>query len=190
MPAKRLPLTENEMTTIETERRENSRLYKRDNAEFADTQIADLVSAMTEELSALSKAPKPVSLTDTERVKRLTIDYIKNCANAATLPSTSGLARALGLTRSALYDCINRKSPEETAKWLEITKDGFAELLSNSALKNSVNPIPGIFILKSVYGLREGLELFTTSRQDNYGPFGAGLTAEELAAKYADLPED
>ena len=92
----------------------------------------------------------------------------------------------MGLSRQAVYDCMWRKSPPETAAWLELCRDTFSDILSESALKNNCNSIVSIFLQKAVYGLRESVEVVARNEPTQ----GEYPSYEEIAAKYADLPDD
>lgn len=190
MPGKLLPQTPLEMMESEQARRAGSKLYKQASAEFVDQQITDMVTETAQELERAAKA-EPVSLTDTDRVIEITLDYVRACAQASTVPSIVGLSRSLGMTRAAIYDVITRGSQKATARWLEIVKDSFSEMLGNSALRNGTNTITSIFLLKALYDYRESNEIIVKSEQ------GQTLTdedraemARQLAERYQDLPED
>ena len=187
MKAKNPPQDMEEMVISETQRVGNKLLEREQMADFNSEQISNMVNRVGGELRAVPK--NPVSLSDISSVKQITLDYFTACEKAGTIPSMSGLARALGHSRQNLYNCVNRQSPKDAAAWFELCKDAISEMLETSSMTNTINSIVGIFLLKASYGYREGAEIFI-SKQNNYGPFGAGLTAEELAAKYADLPED
>lgn len=160
--------TFDEMVEAGTERRKNSSLYKIQSAAFVDEQLAALVAKTTGELVEAATA-EPVSLTDTETVKARTVLYLKSCEASSSFPSVTGLARSMGLSRQALYDCIQRNSPPDTAAWLELCRDAFSDLLSEAALRNNCNNITAIFLQKALYGLRETVEV--VAKRDD-GPLG------------------
>lgn len=167
---KNLPAqTFTEMVEAGTERRKNSSLYKAQAAAFVDEQLATLISKTTAELVEAATA-EAVSLKDLETVKARTVLYLKACEESSSFPSVAGLARSMGLSRQALYDCIQRNSPVETAAWLEIVRDAFSDLLSEAALRNNCNNITAIFLQKAQFGLRESVEI--VARKEDYGPLG------------------
>lgn len=182
MKAKNPPQDMEEMVISEAQRMGN-RLF--DHAQMADynaAKITAMVNRVGGELRAVSKKTHSVSLSDISSVKQITLDYFKACEKAGTVPSMSGLSRALGHSRQSLYNAINRKSPAEAAAWLELCKDAIAEMLETSSMNNTVNSIVGIFLLKSSFGYREGVEIFT-NKQDDYGPLGPPPTVEEIKAR-------
>ena len=190
MPGKLSPQTPLEMRESEQARRSGSKLYKQASAEFVDQQIGGMVEQMGRELERAGKA-EPVSLSDIDRVIATTLDYVSACAEASTIPNTTGLARSLGITRQAVYDTIHRNSPKQAARWFSLCKDCFSELLGNASLRNGVNSIVSIFLLKSLYGYKESHEVIIQNGQ------AQALTDEDrqemaaqLMSKYGDLPED
>ncbi len=189
MPAKRPPQTFPQMVEAEQERKTN-RLYKAESSLFVDGQITDLVTQTADELEAAGNM-EPISLTDVDKVKDVTARYIRACAEASTLPSISGLARSLGLSRQAVYDVLARNSPKETARWFALCRDAFAEMLETSSLRNNINTITSIFLLKAGYGYQEKNEIVVT-QGNTQNPFDelAPEAAAELAAKYSDIPDD
>lgn len=185
MPGKNLPQTMEEMVEEGVQQRKQSKLYKAESAAFVNSQLSALINRTTQELADISSTPE-VSLRDVEEVKRRTILYMKACEEACAFPSIMGLSRSMGLSRQAVYDCMWRKSPPETAAWLEVCRDTFSDILSESALKNNCNSIVSIFLQKAVYGLRESVEVVARNEPTQ----GEYPSYEEIAAKYADLPDD
>ena len=191
MPAKRTPQDTGQMLEVEQERRGNSKLYKAESALFVDGQITDLVTQTADELEAAGNM-EPISLTDTDRVRAISMQYVRSCAEASTLPSISGLARALGLTRRAVYDCLDRGSPKDAARWFTLCRDAFSEMLETGSLRNSTNTITSIFLLKACYGYKEQPSEVVIS-QGSKSPYD-GMTSDEAAAaimqKYQDMVDD
>lgn len=175
-----------EMIESGERQRKTSKLYKAESAAFVDERLSDLLKRTTAEL-AEAATTEPVSLQDTDEVKRRTVLYLRACEKTSCFPSISGLARSMGLSRQALYDCIWRQSPPATAAWLEICRDTFSDILAESALRNNCNSIVSIFLQKAVYGLRESVEVIAKTDPD---PLGTPVTAEDLSRLYPDLPED
>lgn len=179
MPAQ----TMDEMVEEGQQKRKQSKLYKAESAQFVDSQLSALIGKTSAELAEAATS-EPVSLRDTAEVKKRTILYLKACEKAACFPSIVGLARSMGLSRQAVYDVIWRKSPAETAAWLELCRDTFSDILAESALRNNCNSIVSIFLQKAVYGLRESVEIVARTDSARFD----SLSPEEIAAKYADLP--
>lgn len=181
MPVKRTAQTVDEMMTAALEKKKSA-LYRRESAEFTDEQLAGLIHRATDDLM---EAPPKVNLADTARVKEITKQYLMACETASIVPSITGLANALGCTRAAIYDVINRRSPAETAEFFTRCHDTFSDLLSQSALRGATQPIASIFLLKSLFGLRESVELIATTKES--GPLGPEPDMAALEAKLQDV---
>ena len=147
-----------EMVESGQQDKRRSKIYREQSAEFVNEQLSALINKTALELKDAATS-EPVSLRDTNEVKRRTMLYLRACEEAACFPSIVGLARSMGLSRQALYDVIWRKSPSDTAAWLELCRDSFSDILSEASLKGQCAAIPAIFIQKAVYGLRESIEV-------------------------------
>jgi len=165
--------------------RKRGRIYREQSNEYLKGQLSELVNRTALELEGVATA-QPVSLRDTNEVKRRTLLYLRACETAACFPSIVGLARSMGLSRQAIYDVIWRKSPAETAEWLEICRDSFSDILAEASLKNQCAAIPAIFIQKAVYGLRESVEIVAKAET----PLGDTVDSKLLEARIADIPDD
>ena len=175
---KNLPAqTFGEMVESGEQQRKTSKLYKAESAAFVNEQLSALLQKTTAELAEAATA-EPVSLQDTNEVKRRTMLYLRACETSCCFPSVVGLARSMGLSRQALYDAIWRKSPPATAQWLELCRDTFSDVLAESALRNNCNSIVSIFLQKAVYGLRESVEL-ELSQKNVSGPLEPVTDPEE-----------
>ena len=147
-----------EMIETGSEQKKQSKLYKVESSQFVDERLSALVAKTASELAEAAES-EPVSLKDADAVKHRTILYLKSCEATSTFPSVAGLARSMGLSRQALYDCVWRKAPPETARWLELFRDSCSDMLAEASLRNDCNNITAIFLQKSLYGLRETVEV-------------------------------
>ena len=181
-PARTFP----QMVEDGLEKRQNSKLYKAEAAAFVDEQLSALVRKTTEELASVATS-EPVTLTDTETVKQRTILYLRACEASSSIPSVAGLARSMGLSRRALYDTIERRSPPETAKWLELFRDACSDILAEASLRNSCNNITAIFLEKALYGLRESVEVVARPAES---PLGEEPDQIALEARIAGIVVD
>ena len=111
---------------------------------------------------------------------------MKSCDRTGIIPSKIGLARAMGITRAAADSYIRNHPESDTARFLLLMFDGFAEMLSMSSLSGSIHPICAIFLQKALYGFRDNEQIDEPAE-----PKEVELTPEEIAAKYSDwLPEE
>ena len=178
-------LTYPEMVAVEQGKKTLSKLYRAESAEFVDERLSALIAKTSAELVNVATAQR-ITLADIETVKERTVLYLRACEESATFPSITGLARALGMTRRALYLCIETRSPAPAAEWLELCRDTFSDILAESSLRNNCNGIAAIFIQKAIYGLRESVEI--VAGQQDYR-FGEQKTADQIAAEYDALPD-
>ena len=181
VPAQSFP----EMVEEAGKKKKQSKLYRAESAEFVDGRIRALISKTAAELAEIATT-EPVSLTDVEQVRERTMLYLRACQESTCIPSITGLATSMGLSRQAVYDCIWRRSPAATAAWLELCRDAFSNMLAETALRGETDKITSIFIQKAVYGLRESIEI--VAKAEN--PLVPDRTAAEIALEYAALPED
>lgn len=175
MPGKLAPQNYQEMVSEGREKRANSKLYKEESSKYASAEISKLVNQTAAELTTVA-TNGAVSLRNTDKVKKQTMLYLKSCEDSSVIPSISGLARALGHTRQSIYDCLHRKSPAATAQWLEICKDSFSDVLAETSLRNNCNSICAIFLQKSMYNMRETVEI--VAKTEN--PLGEDIDLIEL----------
>lgn len=181
--------TFSEMVAEGEAKRKGSKLYKAEAAAFVDEQLAALVAKTAGELVEAATA-EPVSLMDTETVKARTVLYLKSCEASSSFPSVAGLARSMGLSRQALYDCIQRNSPQDTAAWLELCRDAFSDLLSEAALRNNCNNITAIFLQKALYGLKESVEIIAKRDDGPLGPLADQKALEQRILGTIVLEDD
>ena len=172
------PMTDQEMDNMNLEVVQ-SQLYNRDVS--PSVKVSAIVNTIGE---SLKDAPERIWLDNTEAVKEICRRYIDSCCRTGSIPSKTGLARALGHSRQSLrYWCAENPNTK-SAQFLQMAFDAFSEMLSSSSLSGGCQPIVGIFLLKALYGVREN-EPEPDIRSD---PLGPHLSAEEIAAKYALLP--
>lgn len=149
-----------------------------------DEKISALVSDMADGLQKVTDPESRIQLRDTEIVQRITIQYVRVCANTSTLPTMSGLAKALGCTRQALNKYIKEHPGTPTEEWLTDFSDTCAEVMMQAALSGSVSPVPAIFIAKSRFNWRDAITIENTVP----APLSESLSPEEIVEKYKDIP--
>lgn len=178
-----------EMIETGRQQRQSSKLYKAQSAEFSEHRISELIGKTTKELGEVAKT-EPISLSDTEKVRERTLLYLRACQEAAVLPSIAGLARSMGLARRSLYHCIENRSPAATADWLEICRDAFSDVLSDTALRNDCNSIVAIFLQKALYGLRESVEIIAKTENPIGDEISQDVLTERIMGSVVDDMED
>ena len=147
------PMTKEEM--IEAgQQSKGTRIYKAQSKEVTDKAIRQSINNAIEDVKRFDGQAK-VKLEDTARVKAIAEAYLESCAVNACFPSMTGLAMALGHTRTNLYIYMQKKQDDETAIFLTQFHDLLADILSENALKGNANNITAIFVLKALYGYKD-----------------------------------
>lgn len=167
----------------ENAQRASSRLFSKDID--VSEKITNLVNNARRELSEM---PTTISLGDTKTVKVVTERYLESCAIVGVVPTKSGVCRGFGCSRQAVTDFMNKHPNHGTTKYLSVVFDLFSEILADAALAGSTHPIISIFLLKSIFGYRDTQTVEFIPPET--GPLGEEISAEEIAAKYADLPAE
>ena len=179
-----------EMTqTLTAERDRNSyskKLYKAAADEHKGTTLqADIMSRV----DALKEAGElqRVDLGNLEAVKQRTFDYFEACAKAGVFPSVMGLAvHGYGISRQALNQFLQRNTGSKTAEFISMAKDVMADILTNASLYNNANAVQVIFQLKNHFEHSDRVEIQPVVTNMLHSV----ESAEEIAAKYAELPEE
>ena len=173
-------LTPWEMETENQKQLESNPLYKPERAEA----ISQLVRSVAADAT---KDRERINLRDTGRVREISEDYITACTQTPIIPSKSGLARALGYSRSGVW-CFMRDNPEHpTSLYLDVLFDAFSECYDIAAMTGQIPAIFAIFIQKAQYGLRDNAPLDIPTAAD---PLGNQKTTAEIMEKYMDLIEE
>ena len=147
------PMTKNEM--IEAgQQSKGTKIYRAQSKEVTDKAIRESISNAIADVKRFDGRQK-IQLENTKAVKAIAESYLESCAVNACFPSMTGLAMALGHTRTNLYIYMQKKQDDETAIFLTQFHDLLADILSENALKGNANNITAIFVLKALYGYKD-----------------------------------
>ena len=124
-----------------------------------------------------------IHLSDTEAVVETTKRYILSCYRTGILPSKHGLARACGMSGSALQNFIAMHPYHATTEYVQMVFDSFAEMRETAALNGAAQPIVSIFGLKVNYGYRENEPV----KEAKENPLGEMEDTDSIAKKYLEL---
>ena len=147
------PLTNEEILDL-TKEKHSSKLYKAEVKQLSDEGIKKSVQKALYIVNNVD-AIRKVDLGDVEQVKQIVNVYLETCASESAIPSMSEIALCLGCTRQSLYWYMKNKKHEPTGRFLIQVHDLIASTLADNALRGNVNNIVAIFVLKSMYGIRE-----------------------------------
>lgn len=180
--------TDEEMDEHNLEVVNSSHLYSKDvdNSEKIGAIVGNARDMLkTAERMALDPGQK-IKLDDTEQVIRTAERYLQSCERIGTVPSKSGLAVACGCGRRAFEKFMQRKPDHPTSEFLEVLFEEFADINIQAGQSGSCHPIFAMFILKSLYQLRENEQI--TPPAEN--PLGEATDTETLMKKYNDIVVD
>lgn len=151
--------------------------------------ISDIVSRAALDMARAQSVEK-VSLQDVDRIRKVGLEYLNQCAELGCLPSVRGVASRIGTTRQAIYDYASNHVGGALDLWLRDFSDICAELTMEAAMAGSIKEVSAIFTTKSRFGWRdtdriEIGQIPTLIDRDN-----AEETAKLIAAKYVELPDE
>lgn len=184
MPQKRTPQSPAEMLEEQSGKRGN-RMYntKQESREYTASELATITRNFREQLDQGSR--ERISLSDLDAVQRQAWDFLRACETAGTLPTTSGLARCLGVTNEALRIFKVRHPNHPTTDFLTRFGDYCGDVLAEAALQGLTQPVFSIFVLKARNGWQDTVRIETAPPD----PLGAEISAEEIVKKYGNLPD-
>lgn len=163
------------------------KIYK----ELSDEHRADTIASNLDmKAKALRESIKQnrIDWDNLRDIQKRCLTYLENCRDAQSIPTVSGLcAYSLGISRQSLNLYMREHPGTETTQFLQRVKDVFADLLETSALNNNINSIMAIFVMKNDHDRADRVQVEPVPQAD---PLGTVTTAEDLASRYGDLPED
>ena len=181
---KTVPEMAQEMVTEREANGYKKKLYKAEaDAHKGEALRMDIMTQLNT-LQA-SEQRRKVDLRSLEDVRLRTYEYMEACAEAEVFPSVMGLAvHGFGISRQALNQFLLRNNNEVT-EFIDRTKDVIADILTNAGLYNNANSIQVLFQLKNHHSFADRVEIEPVMTQHD----SQRLSADEIAAKYAELPE-
>ena len=106
-------------------------------------------------------------------------------------PTVEGLALALGVSRSTLWDWETGRSRAQVSSsrsdMVKKAKDYIAFMMSDAVMSGKVNPVAWIFYAKNYFGMTDKQEIEVKAAN----PLGNTLSPEEIAKQIPqDIPID
>lgn len=179
---KNAPLTKVEITEM-VQKKRSPRIYKEVSDESRNESIRQSVKKANYELQQMQNIPK-INMDDIVAVRSVVGVYLETCADSATLPTMAGIATILGYTRPGLY-LYMAKHDTESSKFLHQVHDKLADIIAENSLKNNLNSIVSIFLLKALFGYRETANLEISSNMPT-----TNMSVDEIALKAGLLDSD
>ena len=145
-----------------------------------------VVSLMLTDVLESYKQPKVKS--DDELMQRID-GYFRDCANKGQYPTVEEMAMSTGYTLSTVWDWENGRNKGfscNTSEVIKKAKDFIKTFDAKMAIAGQIDFVTYCFRAKNYYGMRDQTDLVITPNQ----PLGDGVAPEDVAQKYAELPED
>ena len=148
------------------------------------------LSARMKKLKVIYDLPKINLDSDQEVEDRINL-YFDYSAEAGIKPSVEGLALAIGVAPSTLWDWETGRRrgnvDSSRADIIKKAKNFIAFLVTDAALDNKVFPATWIFYAKNYFGMSDKQEIEIKANN----PLGDNLTPEEIAKRIPDdIPID
>lgn len=125
-------------------------------------------------------------VTDDE-VRQRTIEYFEYCLANNERPTVESYALALGHYRQRLNDWEHGiGASAERTDIIKKAKEFLAAYDAGMVTTGKMNPVPYIFRAKNYYGMRDQQDVVIEPKN----PLGSEMSADEIAERYAALPED
>lgn len=150
--------------------------------------VSVIVDDMFRQLERASDGSRRIDLNDIDLVDAEARRYTAECATESVLPTVTGLASWLGRSRDSLYK--HSRDHGQFRDWLNMFSDLCGTATARAAMEGTVAAIPAIFTLKARHGWSEGAIEINVGRSDPLDRTVDERAAAEIAAKYADLPDD
>ena len=108
--------------------------------------------------------------------------YFDLCASGSLRPGMSTLRLAIGVSKTTLYDwSVGNHCDAERAEIIRKAKDAIEAYVEQCMFQGQINPVSGIFVLKSYFGYNENLnEEYKAFERANENKEKVSLTAAEL----------
>lgn len=115
--------------------------------------------------------------SDLGTIKTRTEEYVQYCQVHCTMPTITGLATRLGISRRTINEWIKDGNYPDTQQYLRVVKNTFADLLEQGALTGSIDKIFSMFLLKSTHDYQETNKIILEPQNNQYGE---ELTDEQI----------
>ena len=109
-------------------------------------------------------------------------EYITECYQTGQRMTVEKFALALGITRETLWKW--EQVGDQRSNVIKKVKDCIASYDADLVTSGKMNPVPYIFRAKNYYGMKDQVDIIATPGQQL-----ADIPADEIANKYAELPE-
>lgn len=129
-----------------------------------------------------------IDTADPKQVEARIFEYFNICGKNDMKPSMAGMALAIGVSRSTLWnwsvgDTRGNTHLDSIKKAVQMLDSQMVDYMQNG----KINPVSGIFLMKNNFGYKEQQEVVVTPSS----PLGEQTDPEELRNRYIEsLPEE
>ena len=124
--------------------------------------------------------------TDEECAERLD-EFFTHINETGEIPTVEKMCLALGTTRKTVWEWENgRTNGGRRAAMIQKAKEILAAIDAELVSHGKIPQVTYIFRSKNFFGMRDQTDIVVTPNN----PLGESVTAEEIAEKYAELPEE
>ena len=121
-----------------------------------------------------------------EEIEQRVIEYLGECYTTGQRLTVEKLALALGIARQTLFEWENGKScSKRVTDIIKRAKGTIAAYDADMVTSGKMNPVPYIFRAKNYYGMKDQQDVVIEPKQGI-----TDQTADEIAEKYVELPDD
>lgn len=122
-----------------------------------------------------------------QQIQNRVDEYLTECYQTGQRATVEKLALALGIHRDTLHAWeTDRGTYGEKSDIIKAAKDCIASYDADMVTSGKMNPVPYIFRAKNYYGMRDQTDIVVEPKSS----LDSTISAEEVAAKYKELPED
>lgn len=135
----------------------------------------------------LSMYLPPIDISDEKQVAQRINEYFDACEKNDMKPNMIGMANWLGIDKTTLTSWKRGEYRSKThspviTKALSVLEEQWVDYMQNG----KINPASGIFLAKNMFQYRDTQDVVLTPNN----PLQVDSSPDDIAAKYAELPED
>lgn len=129
---------------------------------------------------------KRVDTSDPKAIEDRILWYFHRCAEHNMKPTVSGMSRALGVSRIAVWNWRNGQDRPENYEIIEQAYNLLEDLWEMYMMNGQINPASGIFLGKNHFGYKDVQDVVVQPKN----PLGETVDADVIAEKYDELPAE
>lgn len=165
---------------VQKKKRVNHSPYTIETGGASSGEITDILN------SVLRWQKKEPVKSDEECAERLN-EFFSVLAQTGELPTVEKMALALGVTRASLWNWENGiKCSAVRTEMIKRAKEILAAMDAELVSRNKIPQVTYIFRAKNFFGMKDQTDVVVTPNS----PLGEARSADDIAAQYAELPDE